>query len=75
MSKGLAILTSRDDSAGMNPAVKCSIAAVDALEAGQTNSIMIYRDGVYGHLPIHEVADAKYVLDPALLSLATPLAC
>ena len=56
-------------------AYKFAVAAVDALDAGQTNSIMIYRDGVYGHLPIHEVADAKYVLDPALLKLASPLAC
>jgi 6-phosphofructokinase len=33
-------------------AFKFAVAAVDALEAGQTNSIMVYRDGTYGHLPI-----------------------
>jgi 6-phosphofructokinase 1 len=48
-------------------AYKFAVAAVDALDAGQTNSIMIYRDGTYGHLPIHTVADSKYKLDPALL--------
>lgn len=56
-------------------AYKFAVAAVDALEAGQTNSIMVYRDGTYGHLPIQVVADAKYQLDPALLRLASPLAC
>ena len=44
------------------------------MDAGQTNSIMVYRDGTYGHLPIQAVADAKYKLDPALLKLAAPLA-
>lgn len=56
-------------------AYKFAVAAVDALEAGQTNSIMVYRDGTYGHLPIQVVADSKYQLDPALLRLASPLAC
>lgn len=56
-------------------AYKFAVAAVDALEAGQTNSIMVYRDGTYGHLPIQVVADSKYQLDSALLRLASPLAC
>jgi len=43
------------------------------LDAGETNAIMVYRDGTYGHLPIHAVADAKYKLDPALLRLGKPL--
>lgn len=54
-------------------AYKFSVAAVEALEAGQKNSIMVFRDGTYGHLPIHVVTDSKYVLDPALLKLAAPL--
>ena len=53
---------------------KFAVAAVDALEAGQTNSIMVFKDGSYSHLSIHEVADSKYRLDPALLKLAGPLA-
>jgi 6-phosphofructokinase 1 len=56
-------------------AYKFAVAAVDALDAGQTHSIMIYRDGTYGRLPIHKVEDSKYEIDPALLKLAAPLAC
>lgn len=55
-------------------AYKFSVAAIDALEAGQKNAIMVYRDGTYGHLPINVVTDSKYLLDPALLRLASPLA-
>lgn len=51
-----------------------AIAAVDALEAGETNSIMVYKDGTYGRIPIAEVAHKKYRMDPALLDLAAPLA-
>lgn len=56
-------------------AYKFAVAAVDALDAGQTNSIMIYRDGSYGELPIDKVADVRYRMDPALLKLGLPLAC
>jgi 6-phosphofructokinase 1 len=55
-------------------AFKFAVAAVDSLEAGETNSIMVFKDGTYGRVPVHAVADAKYQIDPALLSLATPLA-
>jgi 6-phosphofructokinase 1 len=56
-------------------AYKFAVAAVDALEAGHTNSIMIYKDGTYGEIPIEQVADAKYKMDPALLKLGVPLGC
>ena len=56
-------------------AYKFAVAAVDALDAGETNAIMTFKDGTYSHLPIDEVADAHYKLDPALLKLAAPLAC
>jgi len=56
-------------------AYKFAVAAVDALEAGQTNSIMIYKDGSYGELPIGKVADSKYKIAPELLKLGLPLAC
>ena len=56
-------------------AYKFSVAAIDALTAGQTNSIMTFKDGSYGNLPIDQVADAKYKIDPHLLQLAAPLAC
>ncbi len=55
-------------------AYKFAVAAVDALEAGQNNSIMLFKDGTYSHLPIHEVADSKYQINPALIRLGTPLA-
>jgi 6-phosphofructokinase 1 len=54
-------------------AYKFAVAAVEALHAGETNAIMVYRDGTYGHLPIHAVADTKYKLDPALIRLGKPL--
>gem|GEM_PF-3259575 len=36
---------------------------------------MVFRDGSYSHLPIHQVTDSKYKLDPAIIRLASPLAC
>lgn len=54
-------------------AYKFAIAAVDSLEAGETNAIMVYRDGTFGHLPIHTVVDSKYKIDPSLMKLCTPL--
>jgi len=55
-------------------AYKFSVAAVDALERGETNAIMVFRDGTYGHLPVDAVAHQKYKLDPTLIKLAGPLA-
>ena len=55
-------------------AYKFAVAAVDALEAGHTNSIMVYKEGTFGEIPIGQVADAKYRMDPALLKLGLPLA-
>ncbi len=55
-------------------AYKFAVAAVDALDRGETNAIMVYRDGTYGHLPIDAVAHQKYKLDDTLLKLAGPLA-
>lgn len=56
-------------------AYKFAVGAVDALEAGQTNSIMVFKDGTYGRIPIEEVAHQKYRIDRGLLDLAVPLAC
>jgi len=55
-------------------AYKFAAAAVDALAAGETNAIIVFRDGTYGHLPIHAVADASYRVDSGLLRLGRPLA-
>ncbi|MCW1886994.1 6-phosphofructokinase [Luteolibacter flavescens] len=54
-------------------AYKFAVAAVDSLVAGQTNSIMVYRDGTFGNLPIHTVVDSKYQIDPAIMKLCGPL--
>ncbi|MCH1922908.1 6-phosphofructokinase, partial [Shewanella sp. A3A] len=54
-------------------AYKYAVAAVDSLVAGQTNSIMVYRDGTFGNLPIHTVVDSKYQIDPAIMKLCGPL--
>jgi hypothetical protein len=56
-------------------AYKFAIAAVDSLEAGETNAIMVFRDGTFGHLPIATVVDSKYKIDPSLIKLCTPLCC
>lgn len=54
-------------------AYKFAVAAVEALDAGETNSIMVFREGTFGHLPIHQVTDAKYAIDPAIKKLCAPL--
>ncbi len=51
-------------------AYKFAVAAVDSLEAGNTNQIMVFKEGEFGSLPIHEVADSKHVIDPMLLKLS-----
>ncbi len=54
-------------------AYKFAIAAVDALEAGETNSIMAFKNGTYSSLPVDQVADQKYKLPSDILDLARPL--
>lgn len=54
-------------------AYKFAVAAVDSLISGQDNAIMVYRKGSFGHLPISEVCDATYQMDPAILKLCRPL--
>lgn len=54
-------------------AYKFAVAAVDSLENGGTNSVMIYKDGTFGSLPIHDVCDSKYRIDPQLITLCRSL--
>jgi len=54
-------------------AYKFAVGAVDALHRGETNSVIVYRDGSYGTKPIHEVCDSRYQLDPTVLKLAATL--
>jgi 6-phosphofructokinase 1 len=50
-----------------------AVGAIEALNAGKTDAIMVYREGEYGYLPIQEVCDSKYVLDPKLLNMSSRL--
>ena len=55
-------------------AFKFAVAAVDSLEAGQTNSIMV--SGRHLRPRSHRGGCAQEIrMDPALLKLAAPLAC
>ena len=54
-------------------AYKFAVAAVESLIAGNTNQIMTFKDGSFGSLPIHEVADSKCEIDPTLMKLAAHL--
>lgn len=54
-------------------AYKFAVGAVDALERGEKDSIMIYRDGTYATRSVHQVCDSKYELDPAVRRLCKPL--
>ena len=55
-------------------AYKFAVNAIDSLLAGHTNSVMVYRKGSFGEVPIHEVTDTTYQLDPKLMHLAQGLA-
>ncbi len=55
-------------------AYKFAVAAVDSLEAGETNSVMVFNEGHYSTRPIHEVCDSQYQIDPRIIELSTPLA-
>lgn len=54
-------------------AYKSAVGAVDALERGETDSIMVFREGTYGAKSIHEVCDSRYEIDPTVLRLCKPL--
>ncbi|MEP4077112.1 6-phosphofructokinase [Haloferula sp.] len=54
-------------------AYKFAVAAIDTLQSGQKNAIMIHRKGTFGSLPISEVCDSHYEMDPAILKLCQPM--
>lgn len=54
-------------------AYKFAVAAVDALEAGESESVVVFKDGDYGMKSIQEVCDSTYRIDPRLLKLSEPL--
>lgn len=54
-------------------AYKFAVSAVDALQAGETNKIMVFKEGEFGMIPIDQVTDSKVVLDKDILKLAKHL--
>jgi len=56
-------------------AYKFAVAAVEALDAGETNKICVFNDGDFGYVPINEVADNKVELDKNLIKLCKHLSC
>ena len=56
-------------------AYRFSVAAVDALEEGHTNSIMVYKEGSFDRLTVQEVCDSKLEMQALLLKLCKNLCC
>ncbi len=54
-------------------AYKFSVAAIESLMNGNTNQIMVFRDGTFGTLPIDDIANQKAVMDESLIKLCRPL--
>jgi 6-phosphofructokinase 1 len=54
-------------------AYKFAVAAVESLVDGNTNQIMVFNEGNFGSIPINQVTDSKYVMDPSLLKLSAHL--
>lgn len=54
-------------------ASKFAVAAVEALHRGDNNSVMTYRSGTFGTLPIHDVTSTPVGSDSALIELCKPL--
>ena len=55
-------------------AYKFAVGAVESLLAGNTNKIMVFKDGEFGGVPIDTVANSKVQIDPYLKELADHLA-
>ncbi len=54
-------------------AFKFAVAAVDALQAGDTNRVITFKDGTFGSSSINEIADSKHAVDPNLIRLCENL--
>jgi len=54
-------------------AFKFANAAVEALQSGQTNRVVTFKDGTYGSAPISEITDQKHHVDPDLIKLCEPM--
>lgn len=56
-------------------AYKFAVAAVDHLLAGDTNRVVTFRNGRFGSLSIHQIADTKHECEASLLNLVRGLSC
>jgi len=54
-------------------AFKFAVAAIDALSAGKTNQVIVFRDGTFGNIAIGEIADIKHRVDANLIELCEGL--
>lgn len=56
-------------------AFKFAGAALDNLQAGERNKVVVFKDGAFGMASINEIADTKHMSDPALIKLCRGLSC
>ena len=54
-------------------AFKFAVAAIDALQAGDQNRVIVFKDGVFGSEAINDIADIKHRVDPHLMQLCEGL--
>lgn len=56
-------------------AFKFAVAAIDNLQAGESNMVVTFKDGAFGMASINEIADTKHQSDPRLINLCRGLSC
>lgn len=54
-------------------AYKFAVAAIDNLQAGETNKVVVFRDGAFGCVSINEITDHRHQCDPSLVELCRGL--
>ena len=54
-------------------AFKFANAAVESLQSGGTNQVMVFKDGLYSTSSINEIADSKHRVDDSLIKLCEPM--
>ncbi|MGC6425615.1 MAG: 6-phosphofructokinase [Akkermansiaceae bacterium] len=56
-------------------AFKFAVSAVEALQNGEQNRVIVFKDGSFGTEAIEHIADTKHCVDPALVKLCEGLSC
>ena len=54
-------------------AFKFAVAAIDALCSGESNQVIVFKDGTFGNIAISEIADIKHHVDANLIELCEGL--